>query len=118
MVDGEYHHDVLIDVALGKKPDFPHRQGQFKTAAKFMVRCHRDGRVKAVPGQTEIEALKKRFPETQVVIQIKTGMRLSDMRDQDSYSYEIADLFLGADCQDELLKKYQTALAMLPFVIE
>jgi hypothetical protein len=118
MVDGEYHHDVLIDVALGNKPDFPHRQGRFKTAAKFMVRRHRDGRVKAVPGQADIEALKQRFPETQVVIQIKAGMRLSDMRDQDSYSYEIADLFLGADSQDELLEKYQTALSMLPFIIE
>ncbi len=117
-VDGEYHHDVLIDVALGNTPDFPHRQGQFKLAAKFMVRCHKDGRVMAVPGQAEIEALKKKFPEAQVVIQIEAGMRLSDLRDQDSYSYEIADLFLGADSQDELLKKYQTALEMLPFAID
>ncbi len=118
MVDGEYHHDVLIDVALGQKPDFPYRQGQFKTAAKFMMRCHKDGKVIAVPGRTEIEALKRRFPEAQIVIQIQAGMRLSDLRDQDSYSYEIADLFLGADSQDELLKKYQTALAMLPFAID
>ena len=83
-----------------------------------MVRCPEDGRVKTVPGLTEIEALKKRFPATQVVIHIKPGMRLSDLRDQDSYSYEIADLFIGADSQDELLKKYQTARDMLPFVIE
>jgi hypothetical protein len=83
-----------------------------------MVRCHKDGKVIAVPGRDEIEALKRRFPEAQIVIQIEAGMRLSDLRDQDSYSYEIADLFLGADSQDELVKKYQTALDMLPFAID
>jgi hypothetical protein len=118
MVDGEYHHDVLIDVALGKRPDFPYRQGKFRTAAKFMVRCHRDGRVMAVPNQAEVDTLRERFPETQIVIYLKAGMRLSDLRDQDSYSYEIADLFLGADSQEELLQKYRTALAMLPFTID
>ena len=118
MVDGEYHHDVLIDLSLGKKPNFPHRRGRFKMAAKFMLRRHRDGRVVTVPGPSEIEALKHRFSGTEIVIYIKAGMRLSDLRDQDSYSYEIADLFLGADSQDELLKKYQEALKMLPFAID
>ncbi len=118
MVDGEYHHDVLIDVALGKKPDFPYRQGRYKTAAKFMVRCHKDGRVMTIPSRDEVEAAKKRFPGTEVVLGIDAGMRLSDLRDQDSYSYEIADLFLGANSQDELLEKYQTALSMLPFAID
>ena len=39
MVDGEYHHQVMIDVALGEAPRFPHREGAHALAAKFMWRA-------------------------------------------------------------------------------
>jgi len=96
MVDGEYHHAVMIDLALGKKPDFPKRQGPFQVAAKFMHRRYEDGSVRKVPDQEDIDRVKHIFPETEVLVSIEAGMRLSDLRDQDSYSYDIADLFMGA----------------------
>lgn len=118
MVDGEYHHAVMIDLALGKKPNFPKGQGPFQVAAKFMLRRYEDGYVKNVPNQDDIDRVKERFPETEVVVSVESGMRLSDLRDQDSYSYDIADLFMGAESHKELLSNYKTALAMLPFNIE
>ncbi|MEN8188865.1 MAG: ATP-grasp domain-containing protein [Thermodesulfobacteriota bacterium] len=118
MVDGEYHHKVLIDLALGQRPDFPYRKGQFKVAAKFMLRHFQDGRVKAVPGKEDIRQVKEKFPGTVVTLHVCEGMFLSDLFDQDSYSYEIAVLFMGADNYGELSANYETALAMLPFTIE
>jgi hypothetical protein len=44
-------------------------------------------------------------------------MRLSELRDQDSYSYEIATLFMGADSHEKLLANYREAITMLPFRI-
>lgn len=118
MVDGEYHHDVMIDVALGNKPDFPRRQGKFAAAAKFMLRSHKNGRIIAVPDKSDIDRVKERFPGSEVFLNINNGMQLSELKDQDSYSYMLADLFMGAKSHQELLKNYRTALSMLPFSID
>ena len=117
MVEGEYHHSVMIDVALGIPPHFPHRRGRFATAAKFMMRCHRDGTVLSIPGPEDVKRVRERFDRAEVQINVTPGMRLSELRDQDSYSYEIADLFIGADSHEELLANYCEALTMLPFHI-
>jgi hypothetical protein len=118
MVDGEYHHAIMIEVALGQQPDFPCRQGPFRTAAKFMLRRYRNGRVRSVPGQEDIERIKQRFPGTELLLHVEPGMHLSALRAQDSYSYEIAALFMGADNQRQLLENYRAALTMLPFDID
>ena len=117
MVDGEYHHDVMIDVALGLVPQFPHRQGRFATAAKFMVRRYRDGTVLGIPGAEDVNRVRERFDGAEVQINVIPGMRLSELRDQDSYSYEIANLFMGADSHEKLLANYREAITMLPFHI-
>lgn len=118
MVDGEYHHAVMIDIALGRRPDFPFKMGPFEVAAKFMLRRYENGYVKSVPNQEAIAKVKQTFPGTEVVISVREDMHLSDLRDQDSYSYEIADIFMGAASESELLLNYQIALSMLPFNIE
>jgi len=118
MVDGEYHHAVNIDLALGNKPDFPYRQGPYKVAAKFMLRHYRDGMITKVPTQEQINDVTHRFPDISVLSDVKPGMRLSEMRDQDSYSYELAVFFIGADSQQELLQKYSILQQMLAFDID
>jgi hypothetical protein len=118
LVDGEYHHAVMIDVALGNKPHFPHRQGPHKVAAKFMLRHYRDGVVTKVPSSQDMKQVQQRFPDCDIQVHIHSGMRLGDLKDQDSYSYEIAVLFMGADNRQELLENYHTALEMLPFEID
>ncbi|BHH83027.1 ATP-grasp domain-containing protein [Desulforhopalus sp. 52FAK] len=118
MVDGEYHHAVMLDLALGRRPDFPSRMGQFQVAAKFMLRRYEDGLVKKIPEKKDLQRVKHIFPGTEVIVSIKAGMRLSDLRDQDSYSYDIADLFMGAASHKQLLDNYNAALSMLPFIIE
>lgn len=118
MVDGEFHHEVMIDVSLGRKPSFPYRAGNFATAAKFMIRHFNNGRVIRVPDKHSVDKVKERYPQTDVLINVHEGMWLTDLKDQDSYSYEIADLFMGAESHETLLGNYDQALRMLPFQID
>ncbi|MDZ7803758.1 MAG: ATP-grasp domain-containing protein [Thiohalophilus sp.] len=118
MVDGEFHHAVMVEVALGHKPDFPYREGKHKIAAKFMLRYFQDGYIRGVPTTSEIDKLKQHFPGTEVQIHVQPGMWLRDLPDQDSYSYEIATIFMGANNLKQLLANYQTALEMLSFEIQ
>jgi biotin carboxylase len=115
MVDGASHQQVMLAVALGRQPRFPHRQGPFKVAAKFMPRRYRDATVTRIPAPVDIEAVAARFPGTEIELHVHEGMRLSELRGQDSYSYEIAALFMGANSQKALLSNYRTAMAMLGF---
>jgi hypothetical protein len=45
-------------------------------------------------------------------------MRLSELPDQDSYSYEIGVLFVGADSQPELMRRYRRCKARLGLALE
>lgn len=117
-VDGASHHKVMIETALGEKPDFPHRQGKYRVAAKFMWRIFEDAKVKRVPTESELSALHERFPSAEIQLHIKEGMLLSSLKDQDSYSYEIAVIFLGGNSQKELLKKYRNVQQAMNIELE
>jgi hypothetical protein len=50
-----------------------------------------------------------------VTIKLKEGMRLSELLDEDAYSYVLAELMIGADSVHELNRKYEEATRLLPF---
>ena len=106
-VDGASHHQVMLDLALGKRPDFPARQGKYNCAAKFMWRHYEDARVKRAPTTEELDAIRRRFDGVEIRLRVHDGMRLSQLRDQDSYSYEMAVIYMAADNQKALLQKYR-----------
>ena len=115
MATGASHHEVAIDIALGRRPDFPRDEGRFPMAAKFMPRVFGDAEVLRVPSDEEIEAVRRHFPEMILDVGIEEGMRLSDLRGQDSYSFEIADLFIGGQDEEELHQKFRDIMNMLDF---
>jgi len=118
-VDGVSNQQVPIDLALGKRPQMPQGEGKYPLAAKFFHRVfHGDARVTRVPTQKEIEAVEKEFPDTRVLPQVREGMYLSELLEQDSYSYVLAQIYMGARSQEELLDNYQKVLARLPFELE
>lgn len=112
-VDGLYHHQVMIDLALGRRPDFPRGQGRYACAAKFMLRRYSDAVVSRAPGPAAIRALEADEPGVEVQLHVRPGMRLSELRDQDSYSYEVAALFIGAQSEAGLERRYRDCLARL-----
>ncbi len=113
-VDGRYHHQIMLDLALGRQPEFPRRQGRFACAAKFMVRRYEDALVTRTPSPEELRGLEVENPSVTLDVAVKAGMRLSALRDQDSYSYEVATLFIGGDSTAELEAKYHDILERLP----
>ena len=118
MVDGCYHHQVMIDLGLGREPQMPQRHGEFACAAKFMVRRHEDARVVRVPTSSEIEAVEAEFPGVVIQIEVEEGMLLSQLCYQDSYSYQVATLFVGAADNAGLERTYNDVMERLPLEFE
>lgn len=114
-VDGVSNHKAAIDVALGREPSMPHRQGKFAVAAQCMVFHDEDAVVTRVPDDADLERLRERFPETVVSIQVGVGDRLSELPRQNSYRYIIAKAYVGADSQSQLDERCRELPSMLPF---
>ncbi len=117
-VHGISHHDIMLNLALGKRPQALEYKGPFRIAGNFMLRTYEGGRVRKLPAEQEIKALQHQFPEMYLKLHVTEGMHLSELQGQDSYSYELANLFLGARNQDELIEKYQQCLEQLTFDID
>jgi len=118
MVGGVYHHQVMVDLGLGRRPCFVQGGGECALAAKFMVRAFADARVTRAPSAAEVALVEKEVPCTQVQSAVHEGMRLSELRDQDSYSFEVATIFIGANSQAELEAKFHTCMDRLPLQLE
>lgn len=112
---GSSHHEVAIDIALGRRPDFPRNEGRYPMAGKFMPRVFGDTQVTRVPSEEEIEALRRQYPELIVNVGVAEGMWLSELRAQDSYSFEIADVFVGAESEEALHAKFREIMQVLDF---
>lgn len=118
-VDGVSNHQVPLDLALGRRPDMPKGEGEFKVAAKFMLRRFGpDARITRAPTPAEVQQIEDDYPGTHIFLAVEEGMHLSELRDQDSYSYELAVLLLGADSEAELERKYDLCVEALPFAFE
>jgi hypothetical protein len=120
-VTGVPHNEVMLDVALGRRPDYPPAAGRFRVAAKFMPRVygdHDDAVVTRVPPPDELDALAARFPGTDIQMHLEEGQRLGEIRHRDSYSYELATIFMGANSRAELLENYRRCRAALDVRIE
>lgn len=117
-VDGVSNHEVAIDIALGVQPDMPHGQGEFAVASQCMVFHDEDAIVTRVPGKEDIARLEREIPGAELTVQVRVGDRLSETPNQDSYRYIVGILYLGARDRDELVERYDAAVASLPFEFE
>jgi hypothetical protein len=114
-VDGVANHDCMLQLALGREPRPPHRAGRYPLAAKWFVRRTADGVARRVPSAEDIARVQRDVPGCTVELAVAVGDRLSELANQDSYSYEIANVYLGADDEDELHRNFERAVAGLPF---
>jgi ATP-grasp domain len=114
-VDGVANHHHMVELALGREPRTPHREGSYALAALWFVRRSADAVVRRVPTAEEIAQLEHSIDGCTVEITVRPGERLSQLHDQDSYSFAIATIAVGADSEEELTRKYEQALAGLPF---
>lgn len=115
MVDGMSNHEIAIDVALGIQPSIPYREGRFAVAAKCIIPHFEDGIVTRVPSQQELDALVQRFPGTLVRLDVAPGSRLSELPNQDSFSYHIGTVCLGGETHRQVRERYLACLEALHF---
>jgi biotin carboxylase len=117
-VHGYSHQQIMVDIALGRRPAPMERKGRYQVAANFMLRALEDGIVTRVPTVDDLDRVRSRFPGADFKIRVTEGARLSELEGQDSYSFELANIFLGGDSRIELLQNYDAAVEMMPFEID
>jgi hypothetical protein len=117
-VDGISNMEAMVATGLGEPPRMPHRRGPDHVAAKFMVRLYEDGIVRRAPTDDDLAGLAAQMPDVDVLVNVRPGMRLSELPNQDSYSFEVATLFISGADEGELVEKYHRCLEQLPFEVE
>ncbi|GAA0563359.1 ATP-binding protein [Actinomadura livida] len=118
-VDGVPNHQYMVRLALGLDPELARPGGgEYGVAAKWFVKRFTDGVVRRVPTAEEIAAVEREIPGTMVNVSVRPGDRLSELPLQDSYSYEIGQIFTGAADEAELTARYERCLARLPIEID
>lgn len=118
-VHGISNHKIMLDLALEETPHVPRGEGPYECAAKWFLRHFvEDGVVRRAPTPDEARAVEEAVPGTIIKIDVEPGDRLSQLHDQDSYSYKLAEVFVGAEDQQALEEKYATCVDMLKFDIE
>jgi hypothetical protein len=114
-VDGVANHEIMVRLGLGEDPRRRASKGRYQIAGKWYLRRFEDGVVTRVPTREEIEAVQERIDGTQIEIVLEPGQRLSDLPEQDSYSFELAQIFVAAHTEHEMAEKYQACVDALPF---
>lgn len=117
-IHGISHHSIMLNLALGQKPKTLGNNGEFNKAANFMLRTFEPGTIKKVPTSSEIRILKKFIPSLEVKIRVDENINLKKLQGQDSYSYELANIFIGGRDQKELVERYNQCVEGLTFDIE
>lgn len=116
-VDGMANHEAVLRIALGQEPRHS-TDGQYAFATKWFLRRFRDGFVRSVPSAEEIAQVEQQIPGVHVDVVAHPGERLSALGGQDSYSFELADIFVGAGDPEESERKYRECVQALRFDIQ
>jgi hypothetical protein len=118
MVDGTSNHQAMVRLALGEDPGLRHRAGRHAAAAKwYVLHTAEDGTVQKVPGDDDLERVRREVPGAEVQVHVAVGDRLSELPGQDSYAYKLADVSLGADDEEGLRAVFSTCRELLPFEV-
>ncbi|RBI67568.1 D-alanine--D-alanine ligase [Roseovarius sp. TE539] len=116
MVDGVSHQQVTVDLGLGRRPDMPRGEGPENVAAEFFYRVFfNDATVARVPSRAEIEVAAEQVEGTRIASYVKRGMKLSELPEQDAYSYAVASVWMGAGRQSKLLWNYEQVMKRLNY---
>jgi biotin carboxylase len=117
-VDGVPNHHYMVKTALGEDPGTHTGNGRYGISALWYLRAFDDGVLVRGPSDDEIAALEREFDGVRVHRRAGDGARLSELATQDSYSYLLAELVVGADDEKQLERKYEQCVARLGFEIE
>jgi hypothetical protein len=114
-VDGIVNHHAMVELALGHDPDVPRGEGPYAISAKWYHRRFEDGVLRRGPTPEEVARIEREIPGVRVTPVPREGQRLSELLGQDSYSFELTDVIVGARDEAELQAKYERAVGALTY---
>ncbi|WP_116040513.1 ATP-grasp domain-containing protein [Amycolatopsis palatopharyngis] len=114
-VDGLPNHQCMVRLALGLDPCLPYRQGPYEVAAKWWARRFTDGVVRRAPSAREVADVERTIDGTSIHLLAQEGDRLSELPEQDSYSFAYATVHTAAADETELAAKYDRCIEALGF---
>ena len=117
-VHGVSHLSVVVDLALGRKPRPLPREGRWNVAAHFFSRAYAPGRVTYAPSEAALDRIRARQGDTRIQLMVGKGTDLGTLANQDSYSFELANVYLGGRDRIDVLDRYDQVLTALQFEIE
>lgn len=112
-VDGATNLQVMAQTALGEPPELERRGGAHRVARKHFHRRSDDGIVQRVPDDDEIAAVEARHAPCVIEVVVPEGARLSEVEDQEPYSYELLDLYLAGPSEQAVEDKRRAVLEEL-----
>jgi hypothetical protein len=114
-VDGVANHHAMVEVALGRDPEMPRGKGPYGIAAKWYHRRFDDGVLRRGPSPEEIARIEREIPGVRLSPVPREGQRLSELPAQDSYSFELTDVIVGARDEAALEANYERAVSALTY---
>ena len=112
-VHGVSSYELQLALAAGGTPELPPAHDDM-VAASFLMRTYEDAVVRSVPDPT---AVLERFGHAHVEVLVRPGHRLSE-NDDDVVSHRLAVIALAAPDRASVLRRYDEAVALMPFELD
>jgi len=116
-VDGTNSYSVLLDLALGNRPQFKRREGRHRAAFSCVLRTFQNQRVLRLPSQDELQTLLRELPDIRIELLATEGRKLSEQM-QDTCSYRYGLLNIGGRDREEILELFDYCKRKLTFRFE
>ena len=112
-VDGKSLWALELDLALGKAPVWPHREGKFRSAASFVFREFGDA-IKQPPPEHEQRWLTKTYTDAKLFLDIKhSTSRARETKWLGTYRYAL--VHMGGTDHDDLMTRFANVCEHLDF---
>ena len=112
-VDGKSLWSLELDLALGKTPVFPHRQGRFGSAASFVFREFGDA-VKHAPPMDQQRWLTATYPDARLFLDLKhSTSRARETKWLGNYRYAL--IHMGGRDHDDMMARFADVCEHLDF---
>lgn len=116
-VDGRSSYEAALELSSGRRPIWPHRQGRSKVASSKPLRVLEPVRVTGAPDSSLLLNVAHKY-DALIWNETTRGDVMADFTDEDGYSFRYAVINLGADSEQELLRRTQAAVAELGWRFE
>ena len=112
-VDGKSLWALELDLALGKTPTFPHREGKFGSAASFVFREFSDA-IKHAPPADEQGWLTRTYSDARLFLDLKHATsRARETKWLGNYRYAL--VHMGGKDHDDLMARFGNVCEHLDF---